>query len=156
MKYFVLLFFSILISNCATFQSKTFPQEVLNDKLLTLDRDSITFKEILDKQPDKTKFVQVFASYCPYSQDSFDDVLKFQEENPDKEYIFLSVDHGYHDWKRGLQYVKPKGSFYFIPEKGDGVLGKFLKINSIPRFMNIDKNGTIKTFKTSKVTEKLK
>ena len=156
MRNILFLCFLLSIVGCSTFSPKSFPEEVLNDKLITLDRDSITLKNILDKHPDQSKFIQVFASYCPYSQDSFDDVLAFQKANPEKTYIFLSVDHGYHDWKRGLEYVKPKGEFYFIPEKDKGILGEFLKIKTIPRFLNIDKDGKIKVFKTSKVTEKLK
>jgi len=149
------LFFLILIT-LASCSPKTFTKEVLNDELLTLDRKPISLKEVLNKNPDKEKFVQIFASYCQNSLNSFKDVLQFQKENPDKEYIFLSVDHGYHDWKRGLEYVKPKGSFYFIPKKGKGLLGQYLKIKTIPRFLKIDKAGNIKVFKTSKVTQKLK
>ena len=155
MKY--LFFFTVILSciGCAIVQPKEFPEEVLNDKLLTLERDSISLKEVLEKHNNKSKFIQVFASYCPVSQDSFDDVLRFQKEHPEKAYIFLSVDHGYHDWKRGLEYVTPKGDFYFIPEKDKGVLGQFLKIKSIPRFINVDKENKIEVFKTSKVSDKL-
>lgn len=156
MKNILFLLLCLMVASCSVFQPKTIPNNVLNDKLITLDRDSISFKEILNKHSNKDKFIQIFASYCQYSQNSFKDVLKFQEENPDKAYIFLSVDHGYYDWKRGLEYVKPKGSFYLIPEKGEGVLGQFFKITSIPRFVKVDKEGKIKVFKTSKVSKKLK
>lgn len=157
MKQFIL--YSIIVfvfASCAVFQPKVFSKGALQEKLVTLERDSITMQEIIDKNAGKKMFVQIFASYCPVSQDSFDDVLKFQQENTDLEYVFLSVDHTYHDWKNGLQYVKPKGQFYYIPEKGDGTLGKFLKLKSIPRFLKIDEKGNIEVFKKSKVTDKLK
>ena len=156
MKSFLLFSSFLLLMNCASFQPKKFSQQALDEKLVTLDKDSISFQTILDKNSGKDKFVQIFASYCPVSQDSFDDVLKFQQENPEKEYIFLSVDHNYYDWKRGLKYVKPKGQFYYIPKKDKGALGTFLKIKSIPRFIKIDAQGNIKVYKTSKVSEKLK
>jgi len=156
MKYVFLSFSVFLLMSCAVFQPKTFTQKALEEKLVTLDRDSISLKEVLEKNSGKEKFVQIFASYCPVSQDSFDDVLKFQKKYPEKEYLFLSVDHTYHDWKRGLEYVKPKGQFYYIPKKDEGALGKFLKIKSIPRFLSIDKKGKIQVYKTSKVSEKLK
>lgn len=151
--YYTIIF---LLASCAAFQPKQFTDQALNEKLVTLDRDSITLKEVLAKNMGKEIFAQVFASYCPVSQDSFDDVVKFQEENPEKVYVFLSVDHSYHDWKRGLEYVKPKGQFYYIPKKGDGELGNFLKLKSIPRFLKIDETGAIKVYKTSKVSDKLK
>lgn len=156
MKYIYLFLSFCMFTSCAVFQPKTFTEEALNEKLVTLDRDSISFQEVLNKHSDKDKFVQIFTSYCPYSQESFKDVLKFQKENPEKEYIFLSVDHTYHDWKRGLEYVKPKGQFYYIPKKDEGALGQFLKIKTIPRFLSIDKSGKIKVYKTAKVTKKLK
>jgi len=142
--------------SCSVFQPKSFTQSALDEKLVTLEKDSISFQKILSKNPNKEKFVQIFASYCQVSLNSFKDVLKFQQENPEKEYIFLSVDHNYYDWKRGLEYVKPKGEFYYISKKEEGALGEFLKIKSIPRFLKIDKNGTIKVYKTSKVSNKLK
>ncbi|MFY7672543.1 TlpA family protein disulfide reductase [Tenacibaculum sp. MEBiC06402] len=156
MKNIVCVFIIVLISSCAALRKREFTETALNEKLLTLDRDSITFNQILAKNRGQQLFIQVFASYCPVSQDSFDDVLKFQKENPDVVYVFLSVDHSYYDWKRGLEYVKPKGQFYYIPEKGDGALGKFLKLKSIPRFLKVNKEGQIEVYKASKVSEKLK
>lgn len=157
MKNIVLIVLSVLVlTSCASLKKRQFTEKALNEKLVTLERDSITLNQILSKNKGKQLFVQVFASYCPVSQDSFDDVLKFQKANPEKEYIFLSVDHSYYDWKRGLKYVKPKGQFYYIPEKGEGALGKFLKLKSIPRFLKINEQGEIEVYKSSKVSEKLK
>lgn len=156
MKYiFIFLSLSIFMS-CAVFQPKEFTTNALNEKLVNLDRDSISLKEILKKNEGKEKFVQVFASYCPVSQDSFYDVIEFQKENPQKEYIFLSVDHSYHDWKRSVKDIAPKGQFYYIPKKDEGALGQFLKLKTIPRFLKIDGNGKIQVYKTSKVSDKLK
>ena len=157
MKNFVLVIFTmLLVSSCASLKKKQFSNEALNEKLLTLERDSITLRQILDNNKGSQIFIQVFASYCPVSQDSFDEVVTFQQENLQKKYIFLSVDHSYYDWKRGLKYIKPKGQFYYIPEKGDGALGRFLKLKSIPRFLKINEQGQIEVYKTSKVSDKLK
>ncbi len=151
--YLIVLF---VCSSCGVFQPKIFTKEALDEKLVTLTRDSISFREVLSKNRGKEIFIQVFASYCPVSQDSFDDVLSFQEKYDEKEYVFLSVDHTYHDWKRGVERIKPKGQFYYISKKGKGALGKFLNLKTIPRFLKVDKLGIIKVFKTSKVSEKLK
>ncbi len=156
MKHFIIFTFcTFLFMSCAVFQPKKFTDIAMDEKLVTVDRDSISFGQILEKNKGKEVFVQVFATYCPVSQDSFDDVVAFQQKFTDKEYIFLSVDHSYHDWKNGLKSIKPKGQFYYIPKKGEGALGKFLKLKSIPRFLNIDAEGNIKVFKTAKVSEKL-
>ena len=149
------LFFLTFIS-CAVFEPNKFSENALNEQLLTTDRTPITLKEVLQKNIGKEKFIQLFATYCPVSQDSFYDVVKFQEENPEKAYIFLSVDHSYHDWKRGIENIAPKGEFYYIEKKGEGALAKFLKLKTIPRFLKIDTHQNIKVFKTSAVSSKLK
>lgn len=156
MKKLIILFLLSILTSCATFQPKEFAKSALNERLQTLERTDISFKEILEKNKGKKSFMQVFASYCPVSQDSFGDVLAFQKQHPEINYIFLSVDHSYHDWKRGLEYIKPKGQFYYIPKKDNGGLGKFLKLKTIPRFLVIDENSNISVFKSSKVSEKIK
>ena len=156
MKFPLIIISLFTLMNCATFQPKKFSKEALDEELLTLSRKPITLKEILGKNSDKDKFIQIFATYCPVSQDSFYDVLEFQKENPDKNYIFLSVDHNYYEWKRGVETIKPKGKFYYIPKKGEGALAKFLKLETIPRFLKVSKTNKINVFKTSQVSKKLK
>ncbi len=154
---FLLFFIGVLLlSSCAVFQPKNFNAEALNEELLTIKREPITFNEILKDNSGKKTFVQVFATYCPVSQDSFDDVIAFQKENSEINYVFLSVDHSYHDWKRGLENIKVKGNHYYIPKKGKGQLGAFLKLKTIPRFLILDKNGKILLYKSSSVSERLK
>lgn len=156
MKYCILFLSFLLLMSCAAFQPKTFTQNALDEELLTIDRKPITFKDILAKNSEKELFIQVFATYCPISQGSFYDVVEFQKENPHKTYIFLSVDHNYYDWKRGLKDIEPKGQFYYIPKKGEGALAEFLQLKTIPRFLKVDKKGNIQVFKTAKVSSKLK
>jgi len=152
------LFFVVLLTlnSCAVFQPKSFDKQALDEKLVTIKRDSITLREILTNNKGKQQFVQVFATYCPVSQDSFDDVIAFQKENPSIKYVFLSVDHSYFDWKRGLENIKVKGQHYYIPKKGKGKLGEFLKLKTIPRFLILNKKGEIQLFKSSSVSKKVK
>ncbi|TDQ30124.1 TlpA family protein disulfide reductase [Tenacibaculum caenipelagi] len=155
MRFFVLSLVFLTLTSCAVFQPENFTTEALREELLTLDRNPISLQEVLNKNKGKKKFIQVFATYCPVSQDSFDDVLVFQKKNPKIEYIFLSVDHSYFDWKRELENIPVKGQHYYIPKKGEGALGKFLKLKTIPRFLVLDETGKITVFKSSKVSEKL-
>ncbi|GFD80885.1 MULTISPECIES: TlpA family protein disulfide reductase [Tenacibaculum] len=155
MRTFFLLTIIVFLSSCAVFQPKHFTETSLNEELLTLERESISFKEVLKRNKGKKIFVQIFATYCPYSQKSFKDVLSFQKKNSQFEYVFLSVDHSYHDWKRGLESIPVKGQHYYIQKKGKGELGKFLKLKTIPRFLIVDEEGSIEIFKSSKVSDKL-
>ncbi|MEE3999627.1 thioredoxin-like domain-containing protein [Tenacibaculum sp. FZY0031] len=155
MRKFGLLIAIVFLSSCAVFQPKHFTQTSLNEELLTLERKSTSFKEVLKQHKGKKIFIQIFASYCPYSQRSFEDVLLFQKKNPELTYVFVSVDHSYHDWKRGLESIFVKGQHYYLPKKGKGELGEFLNLKTIPRFLIIDEEGKIKVYKASKVSDKL-
>ncbi|WP_028890076.1 TlpA family protein disulfide reductase [Tenacibaculum ovolyticum] len=156
MKIFLFFVVFLTLNSCAVFQPKSFDKQALEEKLVTINRDSITLKEILAKNKGEQLFIQVFATYCPVSQDSFNDVIAFQKENPSIKYAFLSVDHSYFDWKRGLQNIKVTGQHYYIPKKGKGKLGAFLKLKTIPRFLILDENGEIKLYKSSSVSQKVK
>lgn len=156
MRIFLFLIVILTLHSCAVFQPSSFNKEALDEKLVTTERDSITLREVLANNKGTKQFLQVFATYCPVSQDSFDDVAALQKENPSIKYVFLSVDHSYFDWKRGLDNIKVKGQHYYIPKKGKGKLGAFLNLKTIPRFMIIDKKGEIKLFKSSSVSNKIK
>ena len=156
MRVFLFLIVLLTLNSCAVFQPTSFTNDALDEKLVTIDRDSITLRTILANNKGTKQFVQVFATYCPVSQDSFDDVVAFQKENPSIKYVFLSVDHSYFDWKRGLNKIPVKGQHYYIPKKGKGNLGRFLGLKTIPRFLVIDDKGEIKLFKSSSVSKKVK
>lgn len=141
--------------SCAAYQKQIFPPEIRAEKLITTARDSISFQNILDNHKGRQIFVQIFASYCPVSEKSFADVVRFQKQNSQKAYVFISVDHSYYDWKRALVRIKPKGYFYYLPKKENSLLAKFLKLKSVPRFLKINEQGRIVVFKSSKVSEKL-
>ncbi len=156
MRLFLVFIVFLMLSSCAVFQPKIFNKEALDEKLVTIKRDSITLREILTNNKGEQQFVQVFATYCPISQDSFDDVIAFQKKNPSIKYVFLSVDHSYFDWKRGLENIKIKGQHYYIPKKGKGKLAEFLKLKTIPRFLILNERGGIELFKSSSVSKKVK
>lgn len=147
--------FFILVG-CAYFYPKEFTKTALEEKLLTVEREEITFKEIIDKNKGKRTFIQIFTSYCPVSQERLKEVLKLQEKYPTVNYVFLSADHSYYDWKRGLKNVKPKGQFYYIQKKGKGALANFLKLKSIPRFLMISSTGKILTYKSFNISKRIK
>lgn len=153
MRIVVIVLVTLLFGSCAVFQPKKIPVKPLEEKLITINRESITLKDILESGLKRETIIQVYASYCPFSQDSFKDVVKLQQNNKKINYVFLSVDHSYHDWKRGLETLKVKGSHYYIPKKGKGEIAKFLKLKTIPRFLLIDKNGKLKVFNTSKLSK---
>lgn len=152
-KLLIVISVSILVG-CAM-QPKTFSKKALEEKLITINKDTITFGEVLTKNKGKKKLVQIVANYCPLSQKSFKETTELQKHNKEISYIFLSVDHSFYDWEKRLKYPKPKGQFYYISKKGKGSLGSFLKLKKIPRFLMIDEKGRIQIFKSHKIPKEL-
>lgn len=155
MRVIVLLFLSVFFTGigCTVLQPKDFSQEALDAILVTTTKDTISLRKILRTSAAKKTVIQIYASYCPYSQNSFPKIKKLQEKTKDISYIFLSVDHSFNDWKRGLVSLKQKvsGQHYYLFKKGKGGMGEFLKLQSIPRFVLLNENGSIEIFKTAEV-----
>ena len=151
MKRFIIL--SLLFTSCGVFHPNSFSKTVLNEKLLTKERDSIRFYDVLKSDHNKKTLIHIYASYCPFSKKSLEEITHFQKENQAVNYIFLSVDHSFFDWKRELDNISAIGKHYYMPEKGKGMLGRFLKIKEVPRFIILNEGNLIKVFKTSKVSK---
>lgn len=145
-----LLFLFLLLTSCGVFHPTKFNDLSLNEKLLNEKRESIKFSEALkeDKNQKKT-LIHLYASYCPFSQKSIKDVAKLQSESDNFNYVSLSVDHSYHDWKRELKNIPIKGKHFYLSSKGKGAIGSFLNLKKVPRFLILDEEDEILIFKSS-------
>lgn len=150
------IFISLLMIRCSICKPSYFSKEALEDTLVTIDRDSITIQEIIGKYKGKKTYIQFFATYCPVSQRSFKAVKQLQKEYPNKNYLFFSVDHTFHDWKRGLESLDIKGTHYYLPKKGESKIAKFLKLKGVPRFMVLNEKGEIILYKATKISKTVK
>lgn len=141
------------MTSCSVFQPKNFNSISLKETIISQSKDSLEFEDLIEAGKGKKTMIQIYASYCPFSQDSFKDVVVLQKKYSDVRYMFLSVDHSFYDWKRGITSMKVTGEHYYIPQKGKGVLAEFIGLKTIPRFLLIDEEGHITVFKTSKVSD---
>ena len=151
MKRIIIL--SLLFSSCGVFHPNNFHKAILNENLLTKQRDSIRLYDVFNTKNDKKTLILIYASYCPFSKKSLEETTLYQKEHKEVNYIFLSVDHSYFDWKREVERIATSGKHYYMPYKGRGVIGRFLKIKKIPRFMILDKGKKIKVFNSSEISK---
>ena len=149
-----LLFLFLLLTSCGVFHPIKFNNLSLNEKLVDVKRESIQFSEVLKEAENQKKtLIHIYASYCPFSQKSREDVVKLQSESNNFNYISLSVDHSYHDWKRELKNIPIKGKHYYLSSKDKGALGNFLKLKKVPRFLILDEEDDILIFKSSNLSK---
>ena len=146
------LFVTTLLS-CQNRVETQFSEAALNDALLTLNDDSILFKSILEKHQGKTLFIDVWASWCKDCLEGLPGVKALQAKHPEVDFVFLSLDKTQKAWKKGIKRLEIKGDHYFMKSGWKGVMGTFLDLDWIPRYMIIDKQGKIKVFKAIETTD---
>ena len=131
-----------------------FSENSLKDELLTVDGKTTLLEEVLKENAGKVIFIDIWATWCKDCMVGFPEVRALQEEFPEVEFIFLSVDKSQGAWRKGVQKYDMQGQHYFIKSGWDGPIGDFVRLNWIPRYMIIDENGTIKLFKATKAGDK--
>ncbi len=144
---YILVFAAILMSCKAQKAPTTFSETALNDTFITLEGETVAFKDILNRYKGQTIVVDVWASWCKDCVGGMPKVAALQEEKPDVVYLFLSLDKTQDAWKRGIEKYNVKGEHYFMQSGWEGPFGKFIKLDWIPRYMVIDSTGNIVLYK---------
>ena len=148
----VFLFVTTLLS-CQNRVETQFSEAALNDEFVTLNGDSILFKTILEKHLGNTVFIDVWASWCKDCLEGLPSVKELQQKHPEVDFVYLSLDKTQKAWKKGINRLEIKGYHYFMQSGWKGAMGTFLDLDWIPRYMIIDKQGSIKVFKAIKTTD---
>ena len=137
------------VYNRYTKLNNTFPENILNEKLISVaDSSIITIRDMLNNYKGKQIIIDNWASWCgPCAHEikiSKKNVLELEKRN--NQFLYLSLDKST-DFKK----AKNKAVELDIIEKAYVVSGSFnseyakwLNIKEIPRFVLIDKNGNIK------------
>ncbi|MGB2299297.1 MAG: TlpA family protein disulfide reductase [Flavobacteriaceae bacterium] len=148
----VFLFVTTLLS-CQNRVETQFSETALNDEFVTLNGDSVLFKTILEKHLGNTVFIDVWASWCKDCLEGLPSVKELQQKHPEVDFVYLSLDKTQKAWKKGIDRLEIKGDHYFMQSGWKGAMGTFLDLDWIPRYMIIDKQGSIKVFKAIKTTD---
>ena len=150
-KYLLILTLIGLMS-CAEDPTQ-FSEEILNDSMINLETNNIQFKDILNRHEGKQVVLNLWASWCRDCIVGMPDLKVLQNDFPDVDFVFLSVDRNEAIWKQSIKKYDLKGDHYFIPDGQKGVFGDFMNSNWIPRYLVLDHEGNIKLFKAKKATD---
>lgn len=105
----------------------------------------------------KVLYIDVWATWCgPCLQElpPLAELWEKYKDNPNIEFVSISVDDSSNNWKKKLEKDKPLWKHYII-EGGfaKGPMNQLYFISGIPRFMLIDKDGKIITVNAPRPSE---
>lgn len=150
------LFVTFSTLSCTSQEPFVFSEKALNDTFITLDGESIPFKQILENHKGKTIVIDVWASWCKDCLASLPKLKELQKTNQEIVFVFLSLDKGIDRWKKGIEKHQLEGNHYFMQSGWKGDFGKFLDLDWIPRYLVVDENQNIIVFKEIEVNNNLK
>ena len=129
--------------SCSNAQNKEFSKESLSKKIISIDNKEISFKEILKKNNGKVTVIEVWASWCSDCVKAMPKLKEMQTNNPNVDYVFISMDKTFDKWQAGIEKHELKGDHYWATDGMKGEFGKSIDLDWIPRYIIIDKKGKI-------------
>jgi thiol-disulfide isomerase/thioredoxin len=124
-----------------------FSTESLNAILIDTENQAISFEEILKQNKGKTVVIEVWASWCSDCIKSMPQVKNLKEKFPEVAFVNLSCDKTFEAWKSGIEKHEVTGENYLIKDGMKGEFGTSIKLDWIPRFIVINKEGKIVLFR---------
>jgi thiol-disulfide isomerase/thioredoxin len=142
-----ILFGALLSISCSNGQQKEFNKDSLSKILVATDKTEISFGDILEKHKGKVTVIEIWASWCSDCVKAMPKVKEMQANNPEVDYVFISMDKAYDKWINGIAKHELKGSHYWVTDGMKGKFGNSIDADWIPRYIILDKERTIKIYR---------
>lgn len=148
-KITMIIAFAIASVSCSNAQKKDFSKEALDGKLTNPEGKEVTFADVIKKHKGKTLVIEIWASWCGDCVKAMPKLKELQTNNPNVDYVFISMDKAMDKWTAGVEKHELKGDHYWVnDEKGmKGSFGKAIDLDWIPRYIVLDKKGKIKLYR---------
>lgn len=151
-----------ILTSC-TAQNTELPKESLSKKLTTKENTEIKFKKVLKEHLGRVTVIEVWASWCSDCVKAMPKVKELQANNPDVDYVFISLDKTFDKWQAAIEKHELKGEHYWVndPKLMKGAFGKSINLDWVPRYIVINKKGEVEIYRAietdfEKINETLK
>lgn len=139
----ILLLAVVLASISCQSQPKDFTQTALENKLVAPDGKQTPFADIIAKHRGKAVVLEMWASWCSDCVKAMPKLKELQKNNPNVDYVFVSMDKTEDKWKAGIEKHEIKGDHYWATDGMKGKFGQSIDLDWIPRYIIIDKTGKV-------------
>jgi thiol-disulfide isomerase/thioredoxin len=143
MKKILVVLIAVISFSCSQAQKTSFSKEALSETVLATDGKQVPFNDILKNHKGKTLVIEVWASWCGDCVKAMPKIKELQVNNPNVDYVFISMDKTVDKWKEGITKHELKGDHFMANDQMKGVFGKAIDLDWIPRYIVIDKKGKI-------------
>jgi thiol-disulfide isomerase/thioredoxin len=153
-----MLLMALLVLGTSTVaaQKKPFSPEALQDTFLTMEGETVSLGEILEKHKGRPVFVDIWATWCKDCLVGMPQIRELMEKYPDIAFVFLSLDKDMEHWKKGIPKYGIEGGDHYFSEKGwKSALFSSIELDWVPRYMLLDKEGNITLYRAIKSMFKL-
>ena len=162
MKKTVLCIVAIVVALAfSNVNSDEFSKKALSKKLISPESKEVSFKSILKKHSGKVTVIEIWASWCSDCVKAMPKVKEMQSNNPNVDYVFISMDKAFDKWQAGIEKHELKGDHYWATDGMKGEFGQSINLDWIPRYIILDKKGKIVIYRAietdfDKINEQLK
>lgn len=156
-----LLFMSLvgMAFSCQREIKSDFTPEAYAQKVYDTDFKESDMQTVLESHLGKKVMLVFWASWCADCIKSLPAIKEFQQENPEIQFVLLSVDENREDWETGIARHMDKfgikGEQYFFntgwTKNSNNDFLDFAGVDWIPRYMLINERGGIDVFYTKKI-----
>ncbi len=147
MKKILSLLVVFTIVSCSNAQKTEFSKQALASSLVTTDASEITFENSLKKHKGKILLIEIWATWCGDCVKAMPKIHELQAQNPDVDFLFISIEKSIEQWKKGITKYDLKGEHLIATDQMKGDFAKSIDLDWIPRYIIIDKTGKIVVYR---------
>lgn len=113
--------------------------------LQALDGSICSLEEMLSKHKGRLVYIDFWASWCGPCMSLMPDARELHKKykGRDIDFVFISIDKNEEDWKKAVSLYPDLHSFSYRSINSKAPFFGEMRLNTIPRYMLFDKNGTL-------------